>query len=103
VKLIMQEEEEESALVVSSFSRPALLLTYATTQRSSLNHVLNIIERRQWVRPYLEHYLGHGEDDRCGVLDNNPLSRQLTKRKEELLKIAVVLFERLVTFLRQSV
>jgi hypothetical protein len=64
---------------------------------------LNIIERRRWVRPYLRYYLGLGEDDRHSVLENSPLSCHLATRKEELLKIGVVHFERLVTFLRQGV
>jgi hypothetical protein len=64
---------------------------------------LNIIERRRWVRPYLGYHLGLGEDDRCSVLENRPLSRHLAMRKEELFKIDAVLFERLTTLLREGV
>jgi hypothetical protein len=64
---------------------------------------LNIIERRRWLRPSLGQYLRLGEDDWHGVLENNPLSRHLTTRKEELLRIGVVRFERVVTLLCQGV
>jgi hypothetical protein len=59
---------------------------------------LNIIERRRWVRPYLRLV----EDDRCSVLENNPLSHHPTMRKEEPFKIGAVCFERLVTLLCQG-
>jgi hypothetical protein len=48
-------------------------------------------------------YLGLGEDNHRSVLENHPLSRYLATRKEELLKIGAVHFERLATLLRQSV
>jgi hypothetical protein len=64
---------------------------------------LSVIERRRWVRPYLGCYLGLGEDDRRSVLENTPLSCHLATRKEELLKIGMVCFERLATLLRQGV
>jgi hypothetical protein len=60
---------------------------------------LKIIERRRWVRPYL----GLGEDDRCGILENSPLSRHPATQKEELLKIGMVRFKHLVTLLCQGV
>jgi hypothetical protein len=63
---------------------------------------LDIIERGQWVRPYLRYSLGLCEDDQCSVLENSPLSRHLATRKKELLKIGVVRFERLPTLLHQS-
>jgi hypothetical protein len=53
--------------------------------------------------PYLRYYLGFGEDDQRSVLENHPLSHHLATQKEELLKIDVVRFERLVTLLRQGV
>jgi hypothetical protein len=64
---------------------------------------LNINERRRWVRSYLGHYLGLGEDDRRSVLENNPLSRHFTTREKEFFKIGAVRFERFVTLLRQGV
>jgi hypothetical protein len=33
--------------------------------------------RGRWVRSYLGYYLGLVEDDRCSVLENNPVSRHL--------------------------
>jgi hypothetical protein len=52
---------------------------------------------------YLGYYLGLGEDNHHSVLENHPLSRYFATRKEELLKIGAVHFERLATLLRQSV
>jgi hypothetical protein len=68
-----------------------------------IDHILNIIERRRWVRSYLGYYLRLGENDWRSVLEKCPLSRHLATRMEELLKIGMVRFERLVTLLRQGV
>jgi hypothetical protein len=64
---------------------------------------LNIVERRWRVRPYLGYYVGLVDDDRCGVLENGPLSHHFTMREEELLKIGPISFVRLVTLLCQGV
>jgi hypothetical protein len=47
----------------------------------------------------LGYYLRLVEDDRCSVLENNPLSCHLATREEELFKIGAVYFERLVNLL----
>jgi hypothetical protein len=64
---------------------------------------LNIVDRRWWVRSYLEYYLSLVDGDRRGVLENGSLPRHFTMREEELLKISAVSLERLVTLLRQGV
>jgi hypothetical protein len=43
------------------------------------------------------------EDDRCSILENNPLLCHLTMREEELSKISDVSFERLSTLLHHGV
>jgi hypothetical protein len=43
------------------------------------------------------------EDDRCCILKNSSLPRHLATREEELSEIDDVSFERLSTFLRQSI
>jgi hypothetical protein len=55
--------------------------------------------RGRWVKPYLGYYLGFVEDNRRSVLENSPVSRHLTTREEDLIKIGVVRFERLATLL----
>jgi hypothetical protein len=103
----VQVEDEGLALVVSSFfpfhSSINLRSNSLVLFGGRINHVLNIIERRRWVRAYLRHYLKLGEDDRRGVLENSPSSHHLTMLKEELLKIGMARFKRLVTLLRQGV
>jgi hypothetical protein len=54
-----------------------------------IEHRLNIVERRRWVRPYLGCYLSLADDDRSGVLENCPLPHHFTTREEELLEIDV--------------
>jgi hypothetical protein len=58
-----------------------------------MNHGLNVIERKWWVRSYLRYYLGLTDDDRRGVLEDGPPLHHLTMREEELFKIGVVSFE----------
>jgi hypothetical protein len=48
-------------------------------------------------------YLGLVEDDRHSVLENSPVSRHFAMREEELFKIGMLRFERLMTLLRQGV
>jgi hypothetical protein len=48
-------------------------------------------------------YLGLVEDDRYSVLENSPVSRHFAMREEELFKIGMLRFERLMTLLRQGV
>jgi hypothetical protein len=102
-KLIAQEEEEELTLKsISFFSVP---LFYQSTHKFSIapclpiwhriNHRLNVIERKRWVRPYLGCYLGLVDDDRRGVLEHEPLSCHLITQVEELIQIGVVGLERL--------
>jgi hypothetical protein len=64
---------------------------------------LNIIARGRWVWPYLGYYLSFVEDDRRGVLENNPLPHYFITREEEFFKMDAVVFERLVTLLHQGV
>jgi hypothetical protein len=68
-----------------------------------IDHRLNIIERKQWVRLYLRCYLSIADDDRRGVLEDGSLSCHLITREEDLLKIGAVSLECLITFLRQGV
>jgi hypothetical protein len=68
-----------------------------------IDHRLNIVERRRWVRPYLRYYLGLVDDDRRVVLLLHPLSHHFTTQEEELLEIGMVMFKHLVTLLRQGV
>jgi hypothetical protein len=55
------------------------------------------------VKPYLWCYLRLVEDNQCSISENSPLSCHFTTREEELIKIGVVSFERLVTLLYQGV
>jgi hypothetical protein len=64
---------------------------------------LDIIVRGRWVKPYLGYYLILVEDDRCGILENSPMSRPFTAQEEELFKVGTVSFECLATLLRQGV
>jgi hypothetical protein len=48
-------------------------------------------------------YLGLVEDDRHSVLENSPVLHHFATREEELFKIGMVCFERLMTLLRQGV
>jgi hypothetical protein len=64
---------------------------------------LNIIERKQGVRQYLGCYLSLADVDRRRILLDEPLSRYLITREEELIHLLVVGLERLAIFLRQVV
>jgi hypothetical protein len=64
---------------------------------------LNITERKRGVRSYLGCYLGLVDDDRCSVLEDEPLSHHLIMRVEELIQLGVVHLERLVILLHQCV
>jgi hypothetical protein len=55
------------------------------------------------VKPYLWCYLRLVEDNQCSISENSPLSCHFTTREEELIKIGVISFERLVTLLYQGV
>jgi hypothetical protein len=52
---------------------------------------------------YLGCYLGLADDDRCCVLEDDPLPRHLVTRVEELIQIGAVALERLATLLRHGV
>jgi hypothetical protein len=64
---------------------------------------LHIVERKRWVSPYLESYLGLVDDDPYCVLEYDPLLCHLITRVEEFIQINVVALERLATFLCQGV
>jgi hypothetical protein len=55
------------------------------------------------VRPYLRCYLGPANDDRCGVLEDEPLPRHLITRVEKLMQIDAVSLENLAILLCQGV
>jgi hypothetical protein len=68
-----------------------------------VDHGLNVIEIKQWVRPYLGYYLGLADDDSRGVLEDAPPTASLRQVREEFLEVSEIGFKRLMTLLRQGV
>jgi hypothetical protein len=73
------------------------------TLEGRIIHRLNIVERKRWGWLYLRCYLGLANDDRRGVLEDEPLPCHLIMRVEELLQIGAVSLERFAILLRQGV